>query len=671
MPFEWLQTPLDAPVSELFARGKRARAIEQIRSRLHGQIAPSVELRIELVDLLIEAGRVREAVPVLLGLADEAARDGFVAKAVAALKRVERLEPGRADVEDRLAKLVHHQKQTAPLVEAAGGTPAVTEAVAPEPDPDLDLALTPLRGEVTQASEPGEKPPALRAAFRRFIEDVGGRASQPAPEAAPSVPETIEVEARSGSSEVQDAMSEADFDEELITIAADVVQRAHAPDPATDERARNVAFAERLLACDLFASVAEEELLAVVRALKLHVVEPGEVIVAEGEAGEGLYIVAAGAVKVYIRNPSGRNVPVARLGEGQYFGEIASLSGRPRSATVTAAGRAELLELDAATLRQTTTRYPALLRRLEDVYVQRVSSPEAVAVRSVPLADAAARARADAALRSHFGEGRWEPRVRLKLAEALLRAGKHDEAQALLAALADDLLCEGFPEKAVAVLKKIERLRDRDVEVVSLAPLPVFDPDAPPEAPPPASQRRGSDGAFQSWLLDVLRDRVKRAAIQAPRLQTSTDDAVTLPPVLGGAIRSYEPSLRASPLLEGLAEDEQLALLHGLDLVSAQPGDILVSQGERGDSLYILASGSVRIYARAAGSRPALVCSLGEGAFFGEMSTLSDEPRSATVIASAPSELLKLDRDALNAIAQRHPRMRGVLEEYCRRRRAP
>ncbi len=690
MPFEWLQTPLDAPVSELFARGKRARAIEQIRKQLQGQIAPSVELRIELVDLLIRAGRVKEAVPVLLGLADETARDGFVAKAVAALKRVEKLEPGRADVEERLAKLVHHQKETTPLVAAAAASAPAAVAASPdtgEPDSVLELDLTALRTE--SAPEPGEKPPALRAAFRRFLEDVGGPASEapaeaatdPGPDQAPGVASAdalveVEADAEPGpevepeSNSAPDAMSEADFDQELITIAADVVQRVPAPEPITDERARNVAFAERLLACDLFASVAEDDLLAMVRALKLHVVEPGEVIVAEGEAGEGLYIVAAGAVKVYIRNPSGRNVPIARLGEGQYFGEIASLSGRPRTATVTAAGRTELLELDAAALREMTMRHPALLRRLEDVYVQRVSSPEAAAVRSVPLADAAARARADAALRSHFGEGRWEPRVRLKLAEALLRTGKQDEALALLAALADDLLREGFPEKAVAVLKKIERVRNRDVEVVSLAPLPVFDPDAA-AAPETASPRRASDSTFQSWLLDVLRDRVKQtAASQARRLPDLTDTAVTLPPALGGAILAYEPGLRASPLLEGLTEDEQLALLHGLDLVSAQPGDILVSQGERGDSLFILASGAVRIYARVAAARPALVCILGEGAFFGEMATLTDEPRSATVIASAASELLKLDRAALHAIGLRHPRIRGVLEDYCQRRRA-
>jgi CRP-like cAMP-binding protein len=668
MPFEWLQTPLDAPVSELFARGRRARAIEQIRKQLQGQIAPSVELRIELVDLLIAAGRVKEAVPVLLGLADESARDGFVAKAVAALKRVEKIEPGRSDVEERLARLVHQQQEAAPRLERPVAPSGAADAPGPPADDgtfEIDLAsLAP------PASPPasGEEPP-LRAAFQRFLQDVGGPLPEPvtaAPEPDAAATEPAGVAHAAPEPSPDEAMSDADFDREIITLAADVVQSVTAPQD--DERSKVVAVAERLLACDLFSSVDEEELLGIVRALRLRVVEPGEIVVAEGEPGEGLYIVASGLVKVFIRNPSGRNVPIARLGPGQYFGEIASLSGRPRSATVTAAARAELLELDAAMLRDLTARHPGLARRLEDVYVQRVSSPEAAAVRSVPLADAAARARAAAALRSHFGEGRWEPRVRLKLAEALLRAGKEDDALAVLSSLADDLLREGFPEKAVAVLKKIERLRSRHVEVVNLAPLPVIAPDDESEADlppsPPAEPR--SDAAFQSWLLDVLRERARRTG--PPPAEPPVAPAA-LAPASGGAIRAYEPSLRASPLLEGLGEEEQLALLHGLDLVTAQPGDVLVSQGERGDSLYILASGGVRVYARD-GERTALVCSLGEGAFFGEISALLDEPRSATVVAALPSELLKLDRPGLDAVSARHPRLRFVLEEYCRSRRA-
>jgi hypothetical protein len=109
MPLDWLNVSFDTPVSELIARGRRSRAIEALRHRLQGRLAPSPEVRLQLVDLLVAAERGAEAVPILLGLADEFAKDGFIAKAVAVLKRVDAMEPGRADVARRLATLVQQQ----------------------------------------------------------------------------------------------------------------------------------------------------------------------------------------------------------------------------------------------------------------------------------------------------------------------------------------------------------------------------------------------------------------------------------------------------------------------------------------------------------------------------------------------------------------------------------
>src|SRR5688572_29533138 len=105
MPLDWLNTPLDADIGHLIAQRKRAKAIEALHAQLQGRHAPSVNVRLQLADLLIQAGRGAEAIPVLVALADEFAADGFVAKAVAILKRVEKLEPDRPDVGERLARL--------------------------------------------------------------------------------------------------------------------------------------------------------------------------------------------------------------------------------------------------------------------------------------------------------------------------------------------------------------------------------------------------------------------------------------------------------------------------------------------------------------------------------------------------------------------------------------
>src|SRR6185436_14255540 len=169
---------------------------------------------------------------------------------------------------------------------------------------------------------------------------------------------------------------------------------------------------------------------------------------------------------------------------------------RPRTATVIAASACELLELDRATLDTIAATHRRVCDVLEDAYIARASSPEAAAVRAVPPADMDAQQRAIEVLAAHFGENRWDPRMRLRLADLLLKAGKDQDAVPILIGLADDLAREGFPERAIAVLKKIERVQRKNIEYVSLAPLmredaaasvPAEKAAVPP--PPPAGRK--------------------------------------------------------------------------------------------------------------------------------------------------------------------------------------
>jgi thioredoxin-like negative regulator of GroEL len=111
--FDWLkrapegraqsQSRSDENVSDLIARKKFARALTVIRAQFEsGNRSP--ELRLQYSEALVETGRGEEAVPVLLGVADElsvAART----RAIEALRRIERIDPGREDVAMRLASL--------------------------------------------------------------------------------------------------------------------------------------------------------------------------------------------------------------------------------------------------------------------------------------------------------------------------------------------------------------------------------------------------------------------------------------------------------------------------------------------------------------------------------------------------------------------------------------
>jgi CRP/FNR family transcriptional regulator, cyclic AMP receptor protein len=71
----------------------------------------------------------------------------------------------------------------------------------------------------------------------------------------------------------------------------------------------------------------------------------GEVIFREGEAGLTMFVVRAGEVRIS-KHVRGGERTLATLGPGEFFGEMAVLSGRPRTATATALSELHLLELD-------------------------------------------------------------------------------------------------------------------------------------------------------------------------------------------------------------------------------------------------------------------------------------------------------------------------------------
>src|SRR5262245_21889265 len=123
-------------IQDLISKRNYPKAIDAINQELRKR-PKDVRLRMQQADVLILANRNREAIPVLLSLADEHAKDGYTAKAIAFLKRIEKLEPGRQDVEDRLSHLLQEKVKTAP-------GPARSESPAfglEEFDPSQEISL--------------------------------------------------------------------------------------------------------------------------------------------------------------------------------------------------------------------------------------------------------------------------------------------------------------------------------------------------------------------------------------------------------------------------------------------------------------------------------------------------------------------------------------------------
>jgi NTE family protein len=109
------------------------------------------------------------------------------------------------------------------------------------------------------------------------------------------------------------------------------------------------------------------------------------------------------------------------------------------------------------------------------------------------------------------------------------------------------------------------------------------------------------------------------------------------------------------PFLAGLDPAAVEAVRARMEPVAVPAGKILFEQGATGDALYTLVSGVVGVSARDHTGRPTRIARLRPPEIFGEMALLSDAPRAATVIALRDAHLLKLTRDAFEAVIAEHP----------------
>jgi CRP-like cAMP-binding protein len=88
-----------------------------------------------------------------------------------------------------------------------------------------------------------------------------------------------------------------------------------------------------------------------------------------------------------------------------------------------------------------------------------------------------------------------------------------------------------------------------------------------------------------------------------------------------------------------------------LTIWPARAGTVLVQRGDLADRFFIVTSGKVAVLRNGSGSAPLAI--LGPGQFFGEMSLLTEQPRSATIMARTDVVLLTLDRESFGELVDR------------------
>lgn len=122
------------------------------------------------------------------------------------------------------------------------------------------------------------------------------------------------------------------------------------------------------------------------------------------------------------------------------------------------------------------------------------------------------------------------------------------------------------------------------------------------------------------------------------------------------------------PLLTGLSNDLLVRLSKLAKAVTFLPGDLVIGEGEKGDSLYIITHGLVSVYKTGHEQEP--IAELRDGDFFGEMALLETQVRTANVKAEKPTTLLRLSRKDVLSMAENEHELKLRLEQISSARKS-
>ncbi|MBI1910866.1 MAG: mechanosensitive ion channel [Deltaproteobacteria bacterium] len=127
-------------------------------------------------------------------------------------------------------------------------------------------------------------------------------------------------------------------------------------------------------------------------------------------------------------------------------------------------------------------------------------------------------------------------------------------------------------------------------------------------------------------------------------------------------------SFKDISFLKMLKEDELARIAASARVESFGAGEAIVKQGEKGDTCYILKKGSADVLLKDVLENESLIATVKAGDFFGEMSLLAGEPRSATVIAKEDSACIVIGSQEFHEIFRDNPEIAEKLSEILAKR---
>jgi len=113
-------------------------------------------------------------------------------------------------------------------------------------------------------------------------------------------------------------------------------------------------------------------------------------------------------------------------------------------------------------------------------------------------------------------------------------------------------------------------------------------------------------------------------------------------------------NLKNIPLFNGVAEGDLSALSQRAVIRSYPKNTIIINEGDRTDSLYVILAGKVKVYLGDESGKELILDIKGAGSYFGEM-VLDEGPRSASVMTMEPSQLAIISRADFKDFLLKHP----------------
>jgi len=387
---------LRSRANKALMQGQTSKALD-LFAELHQAKPDDLRIQIKLAELREKTGDTPGAVKDYIRIARDYAEQSLVVQAIAIDKIIMRLDPSQTEIRDQLRRLSEERgddwamnTQTSTLPEASvslsGGTrpritrtPLLSELAGEELEEFINsLQLRSLaEGELLfQKGDPGD-----------CLYIVGmGEILLEAPDA-------------SGKAIVFSHLAEGDFFGEHGFMSRS--SHAHSARAGTDasvlliDRATFDAWVEkypairstaeefykrRVLAqvmaiTPVFEGIPDKARSELIHQFKLRTFENGDTIVCEGDIGDTFYLIRSGTVQVSTLNRKNRQqVMLGSMQAGEFFGEVALLTGKPRTATVKARGKVELMELSRADFDRIAVKYPSIRTIVEAYQKKRVQS---------------------------------------------------------------------------------------------------------------------------------------------------------------------------------------------------------------------------------------------------------------------------------------------------------